>query len=56
MDDRERLAFSLRSRQDRLQGLLAQWSLPIGAAGSQIRAGNRAARPPQPRLYNHRLQ
>ena len=31
---------SLRGRQDRLQGLLAQWGLPIGAAGSQIRAGD----------------
>src|ERR1700722_5349429 len=37
---------SLCGCQDRLQGLLAQWSLPIGAAGSQIRAGNRPARPP----------
>jgi hypothetical protein len=38
---------SLRSRQDRLQGLLAQWGLSIGAAGSQVRAGNRPARPPR---------
>jgi hypothetical protein len=35
MDDRDRLAFyPLCGRQDRLQGLLAQWGLPIGAAGS----------------------
>jgi hypothetical protein len=46
MDDRERLAF-YPSRQDCLPGLLAQWGLPIGEAGSQIRAGNRPARPPR---------
>ena|ERR1700722_7864826 len=48
MDDRDRLAFiSLRGRQDRLQGLLAQWGLPTGAAGSQVQVGDQSTRPPR---------
>jgi hypothetical protein len=51
MDDRERLAFypfvlSLCSRQDRLQGLLAQRGLPIGAAGSVYLPDLEQPRPP----------
>ena len=53
MDDRDRLAFiSLRGRQDRLQGLLAQWGLPTGAAGSQVQVGDQSTRPPDRFSYD----